>query len=131
MNPPQSVNISLYEVTVFNCTADADVINWMVNETPMDEAWKSKGFNDTAPLVRVSETQNLCWKPLTVVGSNYSNNVNISCVAITESIHNVSKPALLRVQGDNCHYKYQTRLRFLGCVMIPPQVGWVQSRTLL
>ena len=98
--PPAPVNISVNEVAVLNCTAIATYIHWKANGEPVDETWKSKGIDGTAPLKTLNKTQSLCMKSLTVVGSNYTNNVTVECAAITTLKTVWSEPAQILVQGD-------------------------------
>ena len=105
LTPPRSVNISLNEVAVFNCTAIATFIIWRVNGEPVANI-RSKGFDDKALIVTVNETQNLRMRTLRVVGSPDSHNVSITCVALLQisGTNNFSvaqsEPALILVQGD-------------------------------
>ena len=98
MIPPRSANVSLNEVAVLNCTAIATFIDWEVNGQAVDKSTRSKGFDDSTPLVTLNKQQNLRMRALGVTGSSDSNTTNIKCVAI----HNVpvkSEPALILVQG--------------------------------
>ena len=97
--PPTPVNISLNEVAVLNCTAITTHIHWQVNGEPVDETWERKGIDGTASLRILNETQSLCMKSLTVVGSNYTNNINVVCAAtILTTVY--SEPVQILVQGD-------------------------------
>ena len=101
--PPQSVNISLNEVTVINCTAIAEFINWRVNGQPIDAILTSKGFDESAPTVDINEAQNLRMRTLRVLGSPDSNGVNITCIAFQGPpmfSAATSETALILVQGD-------------------------------
>ena len=102
--PPQSVNISLNDVAEINCKAIATFINWVVNGQPLDNAIRSKGFDDSLPIVTLNETRDLRMRTLRVVGSSDSDGANITCsvLLLTTTIFDVaeSEPALILVQGD-------------------------------
>ena len=104
VSPPQSVNISLNEIAQINCTAIATFINWKVDGKIVDDL-RNEGidsFDDTASAVHLGE--NLLLVTLRVKGSPYSNNVNVTCVAILsiggDHTEAFSEPALLRVLGQ-------------------------------
>ena len=108
---PQSMNVSLNEFAMFNCTAIASLITWEIDGVLIDSDGdiRDKGFDNSAPLVTLNLTQDLRSTSLRVLGSPYSNNVSITCVAIisltlaTNDV-NTSEPALLLVQGKSVGY---------------------------
>ena len=100
VTPPQSANVSLNEVAVFNCTAITTFINWEVNGQFVDDQTRRKGFDDTASLVTLDAAKNLRMRVLRVLGSPDSNDSNITCVAIRLGLNTLrSEPALILVQG--------------------------------
>ena len=93
---PQSVNISLNGMALFTCIAIADIIDWNINDEPLDDR---PGFDKT--IVPLNQTQRLLRSTLRAVGSPENNNINITCVAFTLTPLSIvsSEPALLRIQG--------------------------------
>ena len=103
--PPHSVNISVDEVAVFNCTAIATFIRWEADGQPLNNITRSKGFDDTAPIVALNHTTGLHMRTLSVVGSPDTNGTNITCFALLRISSTMfgaakSEPALILVQGD-------------------------------
>ena len=101
---PQSMNVSLSGFARFNCTAIASVITWKIDGVLIDSGIRDKGFDDSASVVTLNSTQYLRGSSLRVLGSPDSNNVSITCVAITPITPftndvNTSEPALMLVQG--------------------------------
>ena len=97
--PPVSANVSVNQLAMFNCTAVADVIEWLANNEPVSDE-QAKGFHaSTEPL---NSMIGLRRSKLYVEGREENDNVSITCVAFNNSdplnIDN-SDPALLRVQG--------------------------------
>lgn len=94
---PLSVNVSIYKVAVFNCTAIADSVNWLINDTPLDDR---PGFYKTT--VTLNQTNNLHKSTLSAVASAVNNKTNIKCVVIRKSPFTalISEPALLLIQGS-------------------------------
>ena len=104
--PPEAINITLNEETVFTCTAVGDHINWRANNTPVNEII-GKGIDDLNMRVPVNATEHIYLEKLRVVGSYFSNASTIVCqsVLLLEGKFTVaaSDPVLLLVQG-----KYKT-----------------------
>ena len=101
--PPVSANVSVGQPAVFNCTAVADVIEWLADNEPVsDEDFHAKGFHaSTKP---PNSMIGLRRSKLHVEGREENNNVSITCVAFNKSNAfkiDKSNPALLRVQGTN------------------------------
>ena len=95
--PPQSVNITLNQRVLLNCTAEAVFINWYVNGNPVSDL-NMAVFNDSAK-ARKSGSQRT--RPLSVLGTPESNKSKITCVGTIHSppSQDTSDPALILVQG--------------------------------
>ena len=111
---PQSMNVSLNEFTMFNCTAIATFISWKIDGVLINGDIRDKGFDDSALLVTFNLTQDLRGTSLKVLGSPNSNNVSITCVAIIPTSFttfdiNTSELALVLVQGEPVAYVQNTR----------------------
>ena len=97
---PLSVNITVNSGQVnFNCTAKAQILIFIVNNTPADDAnIFSKGFHqqDTEHINNTIRRRVLLVDP-----RKGKNNTNISCVAITTSplTDDTSNTAILLIQG--------------------------------
>ena len=105
---PQSMNVSINEFAVFNCTAIATSFTWEIDGVLIDNDLRGKGFDDSAHKLTLNLTQNLRSTSLRVLGSPDNNNVSIRCVAIiplTSSTNDAdtSEPALMLVQGKYMH----------------------------
>ena len=97
--PPQSVNITLNQRVLLNCTAVATFINWFVNGTSVSDL-NMAVFNDSAK-TRTLGSQ-LRTRPLSVLGTPESNESRITCVGTIHSppSQDTSDPALILVQGE-------------------------------
>ena len=98
MVPPQSVNITLNQKVLLNCTAVATFINWLVNEKPVSDHDRTV-FSDSAK-TRTLGSQ-LRTRSLSVLGTPESNDSRIICVGTIHSpfSQDSSDPALILVQG--------------------------------
>ena len=100
---PQSINITLGEVAVMNCTAVATLIHWEINGYSVID-YNDKGFHDS-PTEDIFDgiIQNLRTKKLWVTGSSDSDGAQVVCVAtlaVNDGFQSVvSKPAIVLVQG--------------------------------
>ena len=108
--PPQSVNITLNQRVLLNCTAVATFINWFVNGKPISDHDMTV-FNDSAK-TRTLGSQ-LRTRSLSVLGTSESNESRITCVGTTHSppSQESSDPALILVQGEEhklniCKHNY-------------------------
>ena len=112
------MNISLNEFAMFNCTAIASLITWEINGVLINDGdLRDKGFDDSAPILTLDASQDLRGTSLRVLGSPDSNNVSITCVAITPITPftndvNTSEPALMLVYGKSA---YQHMFRIQSC----------------
>lgn len=102
--PPNPVNISLNEATVFNCTATASFIFWCVNGKCTSDFIRSIGFDDSALAVTLNATENLRARALRVQGSQVNNESKVACeiylqTTATKFDYNISGSALMLVQG--------------------------------
>ena len=97
INSPQSVNVSLNEIALFNCTGFAEFIRWNVNGNPLDNR---VGFKQITVLL--NQTQSLRRSTLSVVASLQNNNTKIKCLAFNLSplTFTNSEPAVLHIQGN-------------------------------
>ena len=100
MVPPQSVNITLNQRVLFNCTAEATVINWFVNGKPVSDH-NMAVFNDSAKTRTIGSQ--LRTRSLNVLGTPESNESRITCVAtkFLSPSQESSDPALILVQGGS------------------------------
>ena len=101
MVPPQSVNITLNQRVLLNCTAEAAFINWFVNGKPVSDFNKAV-FNDSLKTRTSGSQPVLRTKPLSVLGTPESNDSRIICVGTLHSeppSQDRSDPALILVQG--------------------------------
>ena len=102
MVPPESVNISLNDETVFTCTAVAHHISWKANNTPVD-AFRDKGFITSLIPTPINVTEKIYSSQLIVTGSHFSNATEIICAvglpAMGTITTAISEPKLLLVQG--------------------------------
>ena len=94
---------------MFNCTAIASFITWEIDGVLIDADLRGTGFDDSAPELTLNLTQQLRGTSLSVLGSPISNNVSITCVAVTQitlttNDVNTSEPALMLVQGKSVGY---------------------------
>ena len=80
--PPEPVNVGLNKSANITCTAIADDIRWEVNGVPIAPDLRSRGFDDSSPLIPVNVTQNLHMRTMRVFGSAENNNTNITCIAV-------------------------------------------------
>ena len=80
--PPKPVNAGLNETVSFTCTAIGGIIRWQVNRATITAELRSRGFDDSAPLVTLNATQNLQTSTLRVFGSVNNNGTNITCVVV-------------------------------------------------
>ena len=96
--PPQSVNITLNQKVLLNCTAEAIFINWFVNGNPISDL-NMAVFNDSAKTHTLGFQ--LRTRSLIVLGTPESNDSRIICVGTTHSppSQDTSDPALIVVQG--------------------------------
>ena len=101
-----AINITLNEETVFTCTAVGDHINWIANNTAVDEII-GKGIDDLNVRIPVNATEHIYQEKLRVVGSHFSNASTIVCQSILhlegKFTAAASDPVLLLVQG-RCHH---------------------------
>ena len=100
--PPEAINITLNEETVFTCTAVSSHINWRANNTPVNEII-GKGIDDLNVRIPVNATEHIYQEKLCVVGSHFSNASTIVCQSILllggKFTAAASDPVLLLVQG--------------------------------
>ena len=80
--PPEPVNVGLNRTFSFTCTAIADDIRWEVNGSPTTPDLRSRGFDDSSPLIPLNVTQNLHMRIMRVFRSADNNNTNIACIAV-------------------------------------------------
>ena len=94
---PQSMNTSLNEEAVFNCTYVAEVFGWEVNKRQINSG--QDGFEFFS--VPLNATRSLYKSTLTVVASPDKNSTNLTCTAYSSSplSNKRSEIALLLVQG--------------------------------
>ena len=100
--PPQSVNITINEVTIINCTAVATYIHWEVNHVSV-LVYSNKGIIQSETVTH-DAVQNLRTRKLWVTGSPDSDGARIVCVVTlfnSDDSHQTisSEPALVLVQG--------------------------------
>ena len=100
--PPQSLNITINEVAVMNCTAVATYIDWEVNHVSV-LVYSDKGIIQSETVTH-DAAQNLRTRKLWVTGSSDSDGARIVCVVTlfnSDDSHQTisSEPALVRVQG--------------------------------
>ena len=100
MVPPQSVNITLNQRVLLNCTAVASFINWFVNGTTPVSDLNMAVFDESVKTG--TSGSDLRTKLLSVLGTPESNESRITCVGTTHSppSQESSDPALILVQGE-------------------------------
>ena len=102
-----SVNITVNRTANFTCTAVASTIEWEVNGQPVDDAEiRSRGFDDSSPLILLDSAQNLYTRTMSAFGSVDNNGSSITCVAILLVPFStfVSEPAVLLVFESGIHF---------------------------
>ena len=110
---PQSVNSSLNKVAVFNCTAVADSVDWLINGTPLNFV-NSLDYHKRT--VTLNQAKNLYKSTLTTIASPLNNKTNISCYVVTLSPFTslISEPALFLIQGS---YSDTLTLIYKCCIL--------------
>ena len=124
VSSPQSVNISLNKVAVFNCTAIADSINWLINGSPFDN--RSKYHKIT---VTLNEAKSLHKSTLTANASPLNNKTKISCFVVTLKpfASLTSEPALLLIQGIHNYCTVYTNAAFCAITGLLESVNDLHS----
>ena len=132
---PQPMNVSLGDIAVFKCTANAAIFVWQANGTNIDQKLRNKGFNDTVPPELLPTAPNLRSSQLSVLGSVDSNRTYIACLAFPWTTgtelnitYNTSEPVLLLVQGEELVSDTPLVIKSL-VVNSPQQVNWLQFIT--
>lgn len=98
LNDPKNVVVALNRTAVFTCRA-LGVINFEIDNKPIDGNFRKRGFNDSSPAIP-GENENEISRTLRVYGSAENNESKIVCVAYTEDLSfDRSPPAVLLVQG--------------------------------
>ena len=102
VHPPVSANVSVNQLARFNCTAVADVIEWLADGDPVnDMRVHAKGFYASNTRL-LNSTIGLRQSNLSVEGWEENDYANITCVAFNFSNTlkvDKSDIVLLRVQG--------------------------------
>ena len=99
LDGPKSVVVALNKTAVFTCRA-LGVINFEIDNKPIDSNFRKRGFNDSSPAIP-GDNKNEISRTLRVYGSTENNGSKIVCVTYTEDPFslNRSSPAVLLVQG--------------------------------
>ena len=95
--PLKSVNAGLNKTIIFTCTAIANNIRWKVNKTFVGSDLRSRGFDDSSPILTLNVTQNLCTRTMVVSALSENNNTNITCFSFVSFVSIVESEAALLV----------------------------------
>ena len=102
-----SVNAMANEVAVFNCTAIAYFINWLVNDDPADDG----GFTNITNQ-ELNSVQNIRSSTLHVQSLPEYNGYEIKCLILLGDCYEISMPAVFNVFGK-ITYTYYNYITFL------------------
>ena len=98
LDGPKSVVVALNKTAVFTCRA-LGVINFEIDNKPIDDNFRNRGFDDSSPHIPGKSTNERS-RTLRVYGSAENNGSKIVCVAYAEDFSfDISSPAVLLVQG--------------------------------